>query len=711
MITPPDSPGLSDVGVADAAALRRLGIDLVAQGDHDRAAPILDRAAELYAAAGAPTGAAGWIDLIGLRNAQVHCAIARRAFHRLPDLLVAAADARRAIALGPDAHNPWRDALVFLASTAADLHETLRTLADAARAAPACPDHVRAAAETSAATVATVCEAIRSADARAGDPDSIEAAAAHLDRLLADARRTLSETADRLDAERPAGSAGGDGAAGPQEVATVTVRGGVDLLDLLRRHLERADPPGAARLVRRLTRDASVAIAGYVETWRALLDDHWEKILSTGLALPFYERMVALLLDIDASEDALVASEMSRARAFADALRAGRAASATRGPGQAPPMTRPRLRDILARHDATVVEYFLLGDALLVWVCPRGGDITVIRSDLDRARLIEAVDEFNRLARTPMHDAASRTAMADVLRLLGAMLWDIIPPGLLPADPDAPITVVPHAELFRVPFGALRDEAGTYLVQRHAIRMLPALALAPDLTTAAATTAAVTTDTAKTAARREGPVSLVALVNPSPLPEGPALDWTERHFDEITDLYGEHHTVYTGPDADLATLRRVASQGTVLYLGTHARAIGDADADPLMSYLVLAPSPGHDGFLRAKDVPALGLGADLVILAACETGGGAVTADGVIGLSRAFLTSGPTGLITTLYPVGERAALNLMTAFHEAWLLDGHDMVTALRRAQCEAAALQPAAAQEPHLWAAFTFFGLGRNR
>ena len=112
-----------------------------------------------------------------------------------------------------------------------------------------------------------------------------------------------------------------------------------------------------------------------------------------------------------------------------------------------------------------------------------------------------------------------------------------------------------------------------------------------------------------------------------------------------------------------------------MYFGTRAQAVTDRDGDPLASYLVLAPSPGHDGILRARDVPALGLAADLVILAGVRDRRGRGDRRRHHRARRAFLTSGPTGLITTLYRVGERAGLDLMIGFHEAWLLDGLEPV------------------------------------
>ncbi|KAA9377030.1 CHAT domain-containing protein [Microbispora cellulosiformans] len=686
-----DAPPLTLFGAGDGAALRRLGIELLAAGRFGQAAPILDRAAELHAGGEASTSTGRVIDLLGLCDARIRCAFAGSRFAVLPEALVAAADVRRQVTLGPGAFTPWLDTLRFLRETVEPLRESSRRIADLAGAGPS-PSGLAAAAAECAVAAETVYGVLRSTGSPSDDPETIESSAECVDRALAAGQDALRETADRLAAQ----GAPEPGSAG--ELVLLSARGGADVLALMRDRLARSAPAAAARFVRDQAREAAGLTAGYVEIWRALLDSHWDKIISTDQALPFYERMVTLLLDLDASEDALVASEMARARAFADTLRANRATPGepARGLGGAPPVSREGLRSILTRHDAVVVEYFLAGDLLTVWVWPRGGPLTRVTRRVDRAGLKETVKEFGRLARMSRHDAASRAAMAAALRRLGEVLWDVVPAGLLPADPDEPVTVVPHLELFHVPFAALRDASGTYLVQRHAIRVLPALAMIPDLTAP------------RPGRPANAPPELVALVNPRPLPEGSQLDWTQERFGEITGVYGEPVRLYTGEKATAATLHEVAGTGTVLYFGTHGRAVTEDHSDPMMSYLVLAPSAGHDGYLRALEVPGLGLAADLVILAACETGGGTTTADGVIGLSRAFLTSGPTGLITTLYPVGEQAGHYLMTDFHESWLLDGLEPVSALRHAQARAASAQRVTAQEPHLWAAFTFFGLG---
>ena len=99
------------------------------------------------------------------------------------------------------------------------------------------------------------------------------------------------------------------------------------------------------------------------------------------------------------------------------------------------------------------------------------------------------------------------------------------------------------------------------------------------------------------------------------------------------------------------------------------------------------------------------LGAQVAILSACSTGAGRVTGDGLIGLSRAFMTAGPSTLLMTLYETGELISLDLMYRFHTHWKGAGATAASALRRALCELH--QESRGKQPHLWAPFVLFGL----
>jgi CHAT domain-containing protein/tetratricopeptide (TPR) repeat protein len=108
----------------------------------------------------------------------------------------------------------------------------------------------------------------------------------------------------------------------------------------------------------------------------------------------------------------------------------------------------------------------------------------------------------------------------------------------------------------------------------------------------------------------------------------------------------------------------------------------------LLSGLVLAPRPGRSSvltLLTAEEVGSLNLrGTDMVVLSACETGLGCTWgADGVLGLTRAFLTAGSRNVVSSLWKVEDAATSLLMEQFYQnLWKTPGMSKREALRRAQ-----------------------------
>ena len=72
----------------------------------------------------------------------------------------------------------------------------------------------------------------------------------------------------------------------------------------------------------------------------------------------------------------------------------------------------------------------------------------------------------------------------------------------------------------------------------------------------------------------------------------------------------------------------------------------------------------------------------MVVLDACETAGGRfVDAEGLQGISRAFLESGTRNLVVTLWPVDDASARGFAVALHRA-LIEGDRPSVAVDRAR-----------------------------
>jgi len=130
---------------------------------------------------------------------------------------------------------------------------------------------------------------------------------------------------------------------------------------------------------------------------------------------------------------------------------------------------------------------------------------------------------------------------------------------------------------------------------------------------------------------------------------------------------------------------------------------------PELSGLVLSlvdeKGQPQDGFLRAHDVYNLKLGADLVVLSACQTAlGKEVKGEGLVGLTRGFMYAGAPRVVASLWRVPSKATAELMKRFYTGMLVEKLRPAAALRAAQI--GMLREKRWNEPYYWAAFVLQG-----
>jgi len=95
--------------------------------------------------------------------------------------------------------------------------------------------------------------------------------------------------------------------------------------------------------------------------------------------------------------------------------------------------------------------------------------------------------------------------------------------------------------------------------------------------------------------------------------------------------------------------------------------------------------------------------ADLVVLSACQTGGGKIARnEGISGLPRVFFYMGARSVISTLWPIHDKAAASFMDYFYDAYFR-GAGKAEALQAAKKKMARTRYA---HPYFWAAYTLAG-----
>jgi CHAT domain-containing protein len=182
---------------------------------------------------------------------------------------------------------------------------------------------------------------------------------------------------------------------------------------------------------------------------------------------------------------------------------------------------------------------------------------------------------------------------------------------------------------------------------------------------------------------------------------------TRREVLAIADLAKQRHlnpTIWLGFEANEENFKSSnVSSYRFVHLATHGLAdYQDGDFSALVLSLGLKKA-GEDGVLTAKEIAGLKLNSDLVVLSGCETAAGQNgRAEGIVGLSRAFITAGAQRVCGSLWKAEDTETEKLMKSFYEGLLIKGLNPPESLR--QAKVTLLGNGAA--PSHWAPFILVG-----
>ncbi|WP_297853455.1 CHAT domain-containing protein [Meiothermus sp.] len=327
-----------------------------------------------------------------------------------------------------------------------------------------------------------------------------------------------------------------------------------------------------------------------------------------------------------------------------------------------------------------LLEYFHTREGLMAFVVD-GERVEVVRElgTMEQVRQhVEQLEFFlSRVAQGGIMlkiygEEALKRSVDDHLQALHRMLIEPLPLELSGQS----LIVVPHGMLHAVPFAALFD-GKQYLIDRAEISLAPS--------------AAVYALCTQRARRELGPLVAFGV----PLEHIPQ---ATLEVEQISQLAQSAHT-FVGEAATLQNFFAAAPEAEVLHIATHGAFRPD---NPMFSGLRMA-----DGWLAARDLYNLRLGADLVVLSACETGlAKQASGDELMGLVRGFLYAGAPCLVASLWPVRDDATAKFMTTFYSN-LRSGMSVAEALRKAQITLRQEYP----NPYYWSAFTVTGDSHRR
>jgi CHAT domain-containing protein/Tfp pilus assembly protein PilF len=316
------------------------------------------------------------------------------------------------------------------------------------------------------------------------------------------------------------------------------------------------------------------------------------------------------------------------------------------------------------------------------------------------------------------------------------------------------LLVSPDGELNLVPFEALVDEDGRYLVERYAISYLttgrdllrikvarashsePVVVADPFFgEPQAVQTAGAAAPNVKPGSGNASRRSITVAGDLSSVYFAP-LAGTGDEARAIKSLFPDAR-VLTGPHATKAALKQLDAP-SILHIATHGFFLQEADRqtgpvpgaaangrraadgvvaiqNPLLRAGLALSGANVDkgatdgGILTALEASNLNLfGTKLVTLSACDTGVGEVKGgEGVYGLRRAFFLAGAETVVMSLWSVSDYVTRQMMTGYYSG-LKKGLGRGDALRQSQL--AMLTRANRRHPFYWASFIQAGEWAN-
>ena len=218
------------------------------------------------------------------------------------------------------------------------------------------------------------------------------------------------------------------------------------------------------------------------------------------------------------------------------------------------------------------------------------------------------------------------------------------------------IIIVPDRLVYKVPFAALEDESGKCLSESFRIRIVPSL-----------TTLKLIQDSppdyhSQTGVLIVGDPDVGDVLYEGILKRVSRLSFANKEAMMIGNLFGTQPLL--GKQATKQAVLQNIHSVSLIHFACH----GNAERGEI----VLAPPPltgrtpqEEDYLLTIENISKVQLRAKLVVLSCCHSAKGQISAEGVVGIARAFLGSGARSVLAALWAIEDEATEQFMSRFYE----------------------------------------------
>ncbi|XP_048587999.1 tetratricopeptide repeat protein 28 [Nematostella vectensis] len=270
------------------------------------------------------------------------------------------------------------------------------------------------------------------------------------------------------------------------------------------------------------------------------------------------------------------------------------------------------------------------------------------------------------------------------------------------------VVFIPEDFTFKIPFGAMKDPDGRFLAERKRIRTGPSLSTLKLLR--------------ECPEHKHSKQSVLVVANPR---SNVNVEWPDefgqlkvKPFSDtfaglpkaseeakmIRDLLPDVTCLMEKRATKNAILAKLKEGVGIIHIASHGNA--------RTGKILVAPGPRpHDEIAPSKDflltleeIYSCQINARLVVLCCCHSGTGEIRAEGVMGLTRAFLAAGARSVLATLWQISDEATLYFMKRFY-GHLVSGLTASASLQQTIRDTIADKDKYSH-PYYWGAFILVG-----
>lgn len=404
-----------------------------------------------------------------------------------------------------------------------------------------------------------------------------------------------------------------------------------------------------------------------------------EDVLGLVTPLQVYQNYIEMLAAQQQFPAALAVAERIRVYQFHLSLEKSLSNSQDKNTAEFfKPFTSVGFNEILQtaqRLNATILNYLSLENGLLISVVKPDGTVVGQYNKIDLSRLNSLIDQYRSLMEAKnlrgeklraalgedLIDSATATVNTSIPANLDEELRNLLLPDsiltALPVELESKLLVVANGKLATIPFSALKDNQGSYLLDRFIILESPSIS-----------TLAITyklRSKTELIARVE---SLAIGLSPNNTVNNNSLPSIADNKDELKAATNFKAKSLTGITAVKSGLCEQGKGKHILHFITYSYI---SDKQPLKSFILLTPQTNeqgaivHNGNFTLGELENCVTDNDLIILTSNQAGFSPSSGDGLFFLANTLAINNNSASLLTLWQTDGKITSTFMEAFYE----------------------------------------------